>query len=404
MISPAIRYSCKILGVLFLTMGSSSYAASPDQTGITRVSITERSDKTGYVLRLHSDKYIQAFSPPREAGDDRYELTVFNTDVSTSIRKDDPSGPISTYNLTTRDGHTVFRFTVLPGMKIDASAYRDRDTNDLLVGLIYSSGDSQTTETIAARPLQPVENDGPSVGARNRWRLDTIVIDAGHGGKDPGTSKHGVREKDVTLAVAKKVGAYLEEYLKVNVIYTRDDDRFIDLKKRGEIANKAGGKLFVSIHADAQARGSSANGATMYILGTHKTKAAREAMERENSVVSFEADQSAYSGINNQSIIMQTLAQSSYMRQSEQLASLLEKQFAQRANRKTRGVKQAGFWVLWHASMPAVLIELGFVTNRGDARYMDSELGQTYLASAIYRAIRDYKFEYEKELSLTTSQ
>jgi N-acetylmuramoyl-L-alanine amidase len=378
-------------------------ASVDDQSGITRISITERSDKSGFVVRIHATDYIQAFSPPKHVGDNRYELTVFNTGLSSSLQKDDPKGPVSTYNLTSRDGHTVFRFTLREGANMEASAYRDRSTNDLLVGLAISTGKA-IPQPIAVKPVAPVSNDGPSAGARNRWRLDTIVIDAGHGGKDPGTQKHGVKEKDVTLAVALKVGEYLKEYLGVNVVYTRDTDVFIDLKKRGQMANEAGGKLFISIHADAQPRGTSANGATMYILGTHKTEAARDVMERENSVVSFEENRSAYTGFENQSLITQTLAQSSYMKQSEMLASMLEDQFTKRANRKTRGVRQAGFWVLWSASMPAVLIELGYVTNRTEARYLKSDLGQTYLASAIYRAIRDYKFAYEKELLLTTSQ
>lgn len=392
------RHFCTISGAIFLVATLVTAQADPVADNITRVSITERSDKSGYVVRLHSTEYIKAFSSPKEISEGRFEIVLFNSSVSPSVQKDEVRGPLKSYFFEEKDGHPTFRFSLLDGLPIDVSAYRDRDSNDLLIGLSYSS------ETVAEVEVKPVVNTGPTAEARSRWLLDTIVIDAGHGGVDPGTNWNGVKEKDVTLAVALKVGAYLEEYLGVNVVYTRKTDVSVDLKKRGPIANEAGGKLFVSIHADAQPRSSSVHGATMYVLGTHKSEAARRVMERENSVVRFEDDQEAYEEYDNQALIKRVLTQSAYIKQSEQLASMLEEQFAKRANRKTRGVKQAPFWVLWSASMPAVLIELGYITNRKEARYLESDLGQTYLASAIYRAIRDFKFAYEKELALTTSQ
>lgn len=392
------RHLCALFGAFFLLANLSPAVAAPDSMNITRVSISERSDKSGYVVRLHSTEYIKAFSSPKEISDGRYEIILFNSEVSKSVQKDAAKGPLKSYFFEEKDGHPVFRFSLLDGLPIEVSTYRDRDSNDLLIGLSYSA------ETISEVEVKPVVNNGPTTAARNRWLLDTIVIDAGHGGVDPGTNWNGVKEKDVTLAVALKVGAYLEEYLGVKVVYTRKTDVSVDLKKRGPIANEAGGKLFVSIHADAQPRSSATHGATMYVLGTHKTDQARRVMERENSVVKFEDDQEAYEEYDNQALIKQVLTQSAYIKQSEQLAGMLEEQFAKRANRKTRGVRQAPFWVLWSASMPAVLIEMGYITNRKEARYLESDLGQTYLASAIYRAIRDFKFAYEKELALTTSQ
>ncbi len=399
MLLPRARYLCALTGLFFLMATTAQASTAPEfEQGITRVSITERSDKSGYVLRLHANAYIKAYSAPKEISNGRYEVVVFNTSVNTDAQKDEPKGPVENYSFSKKDGHTTFRMTLLQGLPIDVTAYRDRDSNDLLIGLTYS------TDTVQEMEVKPVVNTGPTMEARSRWLLDTIVIDAGHGGKDPGTNWNGVREKDVTLAVALKVGAYLEEYLGVNVVYTRKTDVSVDLKKRGPMANEAGGKLFVSIHADAQPRSSATHGATMYVLGTHKTEQARKVMERENSVVKFEDDQEAYAEFDNQALITRTLTQSAYIKQSEHLAAMIEDQFTKRANRKTRGVRQAPFYVLWSASMPAVLIELGYITNRTEARYLESELGQTYLASAIYRAIRDYKFAYEKELSLTASQ
>ena len=181
------------------------------------------------------------------------------------------------------------------------------------------------------------------------------------------------------------------------------DDRFITLRDRGRIANEAGGKLFISIHANA-ARNRSAQGTETYFLGMHKTDAAAQVMDRENSVIQYENDPTAYDGLNEKALIEQALAQSAYMRSSEQLAGFVQEQFTGNLGRINRGVKQAGFYVLWGASMPAVLVELGFVTNSQEAAFLQSENGQIYLASAIFRAVRAFKTQYEKGLDLGVAQ
>jgi N-acetylmuramoyl-L-alanine amidase len=175
----------------------------------------------------------------------------------------------------------------------------------------------------------------------------------------------------------------------------------VTLKNRGRIANQAGGKLFISIHANA-ARNRTATGTETYFLGLHKTAAARQVMERENEVVKLESNPEAYEGLDEQALIVQTLTQSAYMRKSEELASFIQDQFTNRVGRKNRGVKQAGFYVLWNASMPSILVELGFVTNPTEAAFLNSEAGQEYLASAIFRAVRDYKIQYEKGLNVVS--
>jgi N-acetylmuramoyl-L-alanine amidase len=223
------------------------------------------------------------------------------------------------------------------------------------------------------------------------------VLDAGHGGHDGGASANGIREKDVVLAVTKKVGHYVEDRLGIRVVYTRDDDTFVPLHERGRIANESCGKLFVSIHANA-AGSRSAHGSETYFLGLHKSQSAADVMERENSVVALESDPDLYAGFGDAEVIVQTLATTAYQRESERLASLIQGQFEHRVDRPSRGVKQAGFLVLWRASMPAVLIELGFVTNPSEARFLRSENGQDLLASAIFRSIRDYKEQYERGL------
>ena len=264
------------------------------------------------------------------------------------------------------------------------------------------------SESVSVKPVSHASPKLSSVSLTTEekaelWTLDTVVIDAGHGGHDPGAVANGVKEKDVNLAVALQLGQYLERFLKVNVIYTRTTDEFVELQERGHIANQAGAKLFISIHANSAPYSSRVTGTETYILGLHRSEKAREVMERENEVIGLESNPEQYDAFFRNSII-QTLALSANMRMSEKLASEIENQFAERARRHSRGVKQAGLIVLWAASMPAVLVELGYLTNRFEAAYLNSPQGQDYLASAIFRAVRDFKHEYEKGLNLSAAK
>jgi N-acetylmuramoyl-L-alanine amidase len=233
------------------------------------------------------------------------------------------------------------------------------------------------------------------------WQLDTIVLDAGHGGHDIGASYHGVREKDVTLGITRRLGRMLERELGVRVVYTRNDDRFIELRERGRIANRAGGKLFVSIHANA-ASNHSASGTETYFLAPHRSASARDVMERENGVIELESAPEHYAEFTEDgSDILRAMAMSAYQEESQELASLIEGQFRQ-ASRRSRGVKQAGFLVLWAASMPSVLVETGFVSNADEARYLASEAGQDALARSVFNAISTYKERYERGLRVAS--
>ena len=233
--------------------------------------------------------------------------------------------------------------------------------------------------------------------ASARWRLDTIVLDAGHGGHDIGATYHGVREKDVTLGVVRHLGRMIEQELAgVRVVYTRTDDRFEELRERGRIANRAGGKLFVSVHANAAAAGS-ARGTETYFLAPHRSTSALDVMERENAVIHLESAPELYAEFTDQGNILQAMAMSAYQEESLDLARLVEGQFGAQG-RHSRGVKQAGFLVLWAASMPAILVETGFVSNVDEARLLGSAAGQERTARAIFAAIAAYREHYERGL------
>ncbi|MEM1042151.1 MAG: N-acetylmuramoyl-L-alanine amidase [Bacteroidota bacterium] len=355
--------------------------AAPASSGITRISFTERSDGKGYVVRVHTTGRVQGHSLDQSATE--VTLTLYNARLEPGLRRGEASGPVQRYTVTPSDDRIVLAFQIDPGQPVAASAYPDRDSDDLLLGMLYE-------------PVPVARGEGGADNAsREHWAFDCIVLDAGHGGKDPGAVANGLREKDIALAVTRKVGAYVEDRLGIDVVYTRDDDTFIELHERGRIANESCGKLFVSVHANA-ARNRRAQGTETFFLGLHRSESARRVMERENGVVKLESDPDLYAGFDDADRVMQMLATTAYQRESERLASLIEGQFEHRADRFSRGVKQAGFLVLWGASMPAVLVELGFLTNQAEARFLRSERGQDLLASAIFRSIRDYKEQYER--------
>jgi len=222
----------------------------------------------------------------------------------------------------------------------------------------------------------------------------TIVLDAGHGGHDTGAIGSKGKEKDVVLAITLKVGEYIKKNMpNTNVIYTRDADFFVPLDQRAAIANKNNADLFVSIHANSN-KNPTPFGTETFAMGLHKSQSNLDVAQKENSVIVLEQDYNTkYEGFDPssaESYIIFSLMQNVYLDKSLKLASMIQTEFRERAKRTDRGVKQAGFLVLWHTKMPSVLIETGFISNPKEEQYLMSKEGQDYLASAIYRAIKEY--------------
>lgn len=248
----------------------------------------------------------------------------------------------------------------------------------LIAGLIVSS---------FHRPLVPF-HDG---------KIKTIVIDAGHGGKDPGALGKTSKEKEVTLAIALELKRILKENQpNINVIMTRDDDTFIELHKRAEHVSKHEADFFVSIHCNAN-KNKEAHGSETYVLGAHKSDANLDVVMRENSVILMEDGyKEVYEGFDPNSVPSYIYFQyltNVHLEQSVKMANKVQSQFAERVGRKDRGVKQAGYLVLWRASKPAILVETGFISNKEEETFLNSDNGKTYMASAIYRAIKEYNAE-----------
>ena len=232
----------------------------------------------------------------------------------------------------------------------------------------------------------------------------TVVIDAGHGGKDPGNTGNGFIEKDIALKISTNLGMLLEKR-GVNVIYTRKKDVFIGLFERANIANQSDAQLFISIHCDAF-RTSQPYGAGTFVLGLHANERNFEIAKKENSVIFYEDDyENTYDGFdpnNPESVIGLTLMQEEYLDQSIIAASYIQNSFVNSLKRKNRDVKQAGFAVLRYTYMPSVLVETGFLTNRNEGLYLNSSKGQTEIANAISLAVLKYRNDFFKNLSTSS--
>lgn len=235
-----------------------------------------------------------------------------------------------------------------------------------------------------------------------KYQIRTIVIDAGHGGHDVGCSGSSSHEKHIALAVSLKLGELIEKHFpEVKVIYTRKTDVFIELHERAAIANRNKADLFICIHCNSGP--SAAFGAETFVMGLHKTTDNLSVAKRENSSILLEKDyKTKYDGFDPNSPeanIIFSLYQNTFMNQSLHFASLVQEQFAQNAGRFNRGVKQAGFLVLFKTAMPSVLIELGFLTNRTDEKFLISEAGQDKMANSMLKAFKQYKSDTEKRTS-----
>lgn len=239
-----------------------------------------------------------------------------------------------------------------------------------------------------------------SIFSQDTKKKMVVVIDAGHGGKDPGAVGRSSLEKEITLSIALKTGAYIERNMKdVKVIYTRKTDRFIPLHQRAKIANENKADFFISIHCNAN-NSSKIYGTETYVMGLHKSQANLEVAKLENASILKEDDYSShYEGFNPNSAeayIIFSLYQNAFLDESLNLAAKVQKQFKDRVGLRDRGVYQAGFWVLYKTTMPGILVEAGYLSNTKDEKFLKTKDGQTYIASAIYRALKEYKEEIDR--------
>ena len=283
-------------------------------------------------------------------------------------------------------------------LKIIKTCFQTAATSAFAVPLLSFVLLSQVPQQVQ----QPVHRDssGTDEMPEGPGRLRTVVLDAGHGGKDPGCVGRTSRESRIVLKIALKVGQRIKQEMPgVRVIYTRSTDKFIELRERSNIANRNKADLFISIHCNASPSSSRVYGTETYTMGLHKTNGNLDVAKRENAVIKKEENyQETYKGFDPDSPlahIMLANYQHAFMNSSIDFAQKVEYCFKKYADRSSRGVKQAGFLVLWRTTMPSVLIETGYLTNPNEERYLASEAGQDEISASIVQAFKAYKHEVD---------
>jgi N-acetylmuramoyl-L-alanine amidase len=368
--------------------------------GITGVQFEAR--RNGILVRIQTTKEYRDFS--RFVKDNWLYITVSDAKADTALLNATLQSDAFSDIVITQYPTSV-QFALQSNVKMVATnMVRDNSSTDLLATIETASSAvlkkmiSQEADEKAARQEKVLTQLKKQ---RTKWKLDAIVIDPGHGGYDPGTiGVIGTREKDVVLGIGLKLGKLIETQMSdVKVIYTRKTDRFVELYRRGQIANENGGKLFISIHANSlPVKPSPINGFEIYLLRPGKTDDAIKIAEKENAVVRLENDQDRYQEVTEENFILLTMAQSAYMKQSEHFAEVLTDEMSVKMSPQGLGVKQAGFYVLVGASMPNVLVETGYLSNKNDEKFLRNPEGQQIVAESILRSIQRYKRQYEQTL------
>ncbi len=355
----------------------------------------------GVVIRFSASGGMRRASFLRPDGSGNLYLTIENAVGNPAyLAKDYQAGVVRSITPTLLDGGAM-QFTIalnVPAYRIKSSSFRyDPLKNDYVISIMNDVDVEAIHLSEKERRIQ--ERLSRDV---DKWKLDAVVIDAGHGGKDPGAiGTRGTREKDVVLNVAQDLGMFIrQKWPDVRVIYTRKDDTFIPLKERGQIANRYGGKLFVSIHCNSTAVNNRVRGPEVYILGPHKTDASLKVAMFENSVITEEENSAeSYKGFSDEYLIMSSMAQSAFATQSTELAQDVLRGVSRSGSNNGLGVRQAGFMVLWTPSMPSILVETGYLSNPAEEALLRDRKEQTSIAYEIFQGLQQYRASYESRMT-----
>jgi N-acetylmuramoyl-L-alanine amidase len=367
---------------------------------ISDVQIEER--KNGYLIRMPTTRKFTDFES--FIGDDG---TLYTTIASAKadVRRIELTKPVGIIGkVEAIQSPTALQLNFHLSRKVESSdIFQDQQSNDLLIP-VYLPMPSQLVDSIYQSEKQKSRQPEQLGKGRKDWKLDCIVIDPGHGGRSVGTiGLSGVYEKKIALSIALKLGKLIEKDLKgVKVVYTRKNDRNVELYRRGQIANEVGAKLFISIHCNSMPRKpNKMNGFEVYLLRPGRVPEAIAIAEQENSVIKLEEGyekRPEYKELTDENFILVTMAHSAYMKYSERFAQLLQEEMKKSSGVRNNGVKQAGFYVLVGASMPSVLVETAYLSNKNDEKFLKSSSGQQAMASSVFKAIKKYKTEYERTL------
>ncbi len=374
-----------------LQKGEESVQVTERNFNVTHISIEGR--KNGTVVRIRT---TLTFQPGELVANERngwFHVDLYRGKGNPSVLEQTPPAGIIRKVKIFQKASLLSVMFLLREKPLRHEIYQDPATNEVV--LILWTSESISSEDATSRQNKLEEE-------RRQWLIDTIVVDAGHGGKDPGAlGYHGLLEKNVNLAIALRLGKLIEKRLPgVKVVYTRKGDYFVPLEERARIANDNNGKIFISIHTNALEKNRRSSGFEVYFLGPHVSNKNLHVVERENAVLKYEKPSVRKKYEKLRSIIASIL-QTAFMRQSEQLANDVHQKMKttlKSIGLKGRGVKQAGFVVLFGVSMPSILIETGFITTPRDARLLRTRQYQQKIAEGIFAGIVEYKKNYESSI------
>jgi N-acetylmuramoyl-L-alanine amidase len=380
---------------------SDSTSARPlgGKTMIEDIRVENRAN--GVLIRLVAvggKRHVSFLRP--DSGGNLY-LTIENAAGDTArLAKSYPEGVVRSITPSLLDSGAL-QFTIslnTSAFKIKSSSFRyNAAKNDYVISVMSDADVEAIHQTEKERRIQ--ERLSHDV---DKWKLDAVVIDAGHGGKDSGAiGTRGTKEKDVVLNIVHDLGMFVKQkWPDVRVIFTRKDDTFIPLKERGQIANRYGGKLFVSVHCNSTAGNSKVRGPEVYILGPHKTQASLQVAMFENSVIASEENSAeSYKGFSDEYLIMSSMAQSAFATQSTEMAQDVLRRLGRDGSNNGLGVRQAGFMVLWTPSMPSILVETGYLSNPAEEALLRDRKEQTTIAYAIFQGLQQYRSSYENRMT-----
>ena len=354
---------------------------SSPYTRITDLQVEEKAN--GTLIRIKAEKALESSHINSRVTNGWLYVDIYKGSVNGLQVREDSIGEFIKEIVPVQLGQSAQLSFKINGEIASRKIYTDAAAHEVLVSL-------KTEERVSPDLLKTLESE------KQKWLIDTIVIDPGHGGHDPGAiGPSKLYEKHVTLAIGLKLRDLFKDRSDIKVVMTRDDDRFIPLKDRTKLANQAQGKLFLSIHANSN-RNSRVNGVTTYFLGQAKTEEALEVSRRENAVINYEKDTSLYSEFQNESFILLTLAQNAYQQESQDLAALVQAEVSKRISIRNRGVKQAGYYVLIGASMPNILVETAFISNRREEKLLKSGKFQQDIAEGIFASVMRFKELFEQ--------
>ncbi len=348
---------------------------------INQINIEEKAN--GTVIRISTTKTFAEGSFTGWSARNRWFYLTISGGIadSTTLRKAKLAGVVRGISVDQTGLSAQIAFQLRTEIQ-DFEIYQNNSPNEIVLTL-------RSPLSSSANKIQKL---------KNAWYIDTIIIDAGHGGKDPGTTgKYGLREKFVTLDIAKRLGRLIEKNTNAKVVYTRDEDIFVPLWQRTKIANENNGKLFISIHANAN-NNRRVKGFETFILRPGKTSDAIDVAERENGVIKMEEEASRYDHLTEDSFIIASLMQNAFMKESEDLAATVQSELKNSIPSPDRGVKQAGFFVLVGASMPHAFLEVGFLSNPLEEKQLRKPGYRQSIAQATFNGIQRFKDKYERVL------